>query len=674
MREQKQQIYEFGNFRLDTRERQLWRDGELVQLPAKAFDLLLVLLENKGQLVEKDELYQRVWVDQIVEESNLTVQMSAIRKALGEHKQNPRYIMTVAGRGYRFIGEVGSRGAEQEMVFETETTSHIVIEEEGGGVEHSRQGAAPLQLDDDGLKTVSTVADVAPRQPRVVDMVWRWVKSPTRRVALVLTAIVVGVLLVYSFWTKLTVPPEQLPSAKQIKSIAVLPFKPLIAESRDEALEMGIADTLITRLSNIREISLRPISAVRRYVALEQDALAAGREQKVDAVLEGQIQKSGERIRVTVRFVRIGDEATLWADTFDDKLTDIFTVEDSISERVAGILAVKLTGEERALVAKHDTDNADAHQLYLKGRYFWNKRTGETIKKGIDYFNQAVEKDPNYALAHAALAESYVLLSNYGEGTAQEAYAKARAAATAALKINDELAEAHTVLAYIKAGYDWDFAGADHEYKRAIERNPNYATARQWYGEYLALMGRPTESIAEITRAQELEPLSLMINTDLGAALYCARRYDQAIDQLRKTLDLDSSFVRGHIELGFVYRQKEQYEEALSEFQKALGFDGEDAYALSHLGYAYAALRRKDEAYKIIGQLKERSKRKYVLPTDIAVVYAGLGEQDRAFEWLEKAFTQRDDNLLYLKVDPVWDSLRSDPRFADLLQRVGFPQ
>jgi len=560
---------------------------------------------------------------------------------------------------------------DHAVVIETETRSHIVIEKEEADDANSRQRLTY----DDGLKIVKALPPVPPGQQMFAGRLWRWTENPARRAFVALAVVLAAglVLLVYYSLSKQAAPNPQLTLAKQIKSIAVLPFKPLVPESGDESLELGMADTLIARLSNIREINVRPVSAVRKYAGLEQDAVGAGREQKVDAVVDGQIQKSGEKIRVTVRLVRVVDGAALWISQFDEKLTDIFSVQDSISERVVGVLAVKLTGEERALVAAHSTNNPDAYQLYLKGRYFWNKRTGDGLKKGIDYLNQALEKDPNYALAYAGLADSYVLLANYSDSTPQEAYSKARAAATLALKINDNLAEAHTALAYIKAGYDWDFAGAEREYKRAIELNPNYATARNWYAEFLGLMGHPTESIAEMRRALELEPLSLIINLELGDMLFFAGQHDQAIEQYRKTLDLDSSFVRTHIQLGQAYCQKAQYEDAISEFKKAISLNSEDNYALQLLGYTYGRLGRTDEAYQAIEQLKERAKQAHVLPYDIAVIYVGLGEKDRAFEWLEKAYADRDEDLLYLKVDPVLDSLRSDRRFADLLRRIGFP-
>src|SRR5215468_425609 len=333
-------------------------------------------------------------------------------------------------------------------------------------------------------------------------------------------------------------PPANVPRLPvRIKSIAILPFKPLVSGDRDESLQMGIADTLIARLSSIRELEVRPISAVRRYENLEQDAVAAGREQKVDAVLDGSIQKSKDRIRITVRLINVSDGTTLWTDTFDDRATDIFAVEDSIAERVTGMLPLTLTGEERALVAQHETNDAEAYRLYLKGRYFWNRRTGDDIQRGIDYLNQAIARDPGYAKAYAALADSYVILSNFNLTTPREAYEKARVATAEALKRNEKLAEAHNALGNIKA--DCDFAGAEREYQRSIALNPNYANARNSFGEYLAKMGQVTQAVNEVRRAQELEPLSLSINTELGSVLYFAGRVDESIEQLRKTLDLD---------------------------------------------------------------------------------------------------------------------------------------
>ena len=660
---QNEASYQFDAFELDPVRRVLLREGKAIALKPKVFETLLVLVRNSGRVMDKDELMQQVWPDTVVEEVNLAHNVSMLRKALGQKADENRYIVTVPGRGYGFVAEVKEiqrNALASTTVSEYELTrSRMVVEEETDEAHYTSQSYA-----DGAAARLLSAKKVKGKFARARER-----KSVVFAASLITLAIVTGIGIV--IYNSRGLQPQ--PTAR-IKSIAVLPFKPLVAESRDESLEMGMADTLIARLSSIREINIRPISAVRKYAGLDQDAVAAGREQKVEAVLDGQIQNAGEKIRVTVRLVRVQDGAQLWTNQFDQKMTDIFAIQDSISDRVAEALAVRLSDEEKTLVAQHSTDNSEAYELYLKGRFFWNKRTGETIKKGIDYLNQAVQKDPNYALAYAGLAQSYVLLSNYSDSTPQEAYSKARTAATKALTINDNMSDAHAALAYIKAGYDWDFAGAEGEYKRAIELNPNDATVRHWYGEYLGLIGHRDASILELRRAQELEPLSLIINTELGTVLYFAGQLDQAIEQLRKTVDLDSSFETAHVELGFVYREKGQYEEAILEFKKALELDRDNAYALSEIGHTYGTLGRRAEAYKALGLLKKQSSRRYVLPSYIAAIHAGLGENDRAFEWLEKGYSERDTNLLYLKVDPSWNSLRSDSRFADLLRRIGFTQ
>jgi DNA-binding winged helix-turn-helix (wHTH) protein/tetratricopeptide (TPR) repeat protein len=639
MVEQNQRIYSFDGFTIDAVRRVLLRDDQQVPLPSRAFDLLLALVESGGRELSKEELMQRIWADQIVEDANLTVTMANLRKALGEKAGDHRYIVTIPGRGYRFIGKLRPRA----LIIEEYTRGQIVIEND----------------------------DVPARRSALPGTGHRPVPASRGWLLAALSAIsLVGILLAgYLWWFR----SGKATAAPQIKSIAVLPFKPLVAEGRDESLELGMADTLIARLSNIRELNVRPISAVRRYTALDQDPIAAGREQRVDAVLEGQLQRAGGKLRVTVRMLRIADGAPLWSSQYDEQMTDIFAVQDSISERVVGALALKLTSEERALVAERQTSDTEAYQLYLKGRYFWNKRSGEEIKKSVDCFHQAIEKDPNYALAYAGLAQAYVLLANYSDSTPQEAYSKAAAAVTQALKINDNLSEAHAALGYIKAGYEFDFAGAEREYKRAIELNPNDPTARHWYGEFLALTGHATEAIAQMKKAQELEPLSLIINLELGNLLTYARQFDAATEQMRKTLDLDPNFARAHADLGQIYRFRGQYEQAIPEFQKAVSINKEDTYGVGQLGYTYGKLGRTSEARQILDQLLEQAKRSHVMPWNIAVVYIGLGDKDRAFAWLEKAYAERDEDLMYLNVDPVVDPLRSDPRFADLLRRVGLP-
>jgi tetratricopeptide (TPR) repeat protein len=335
---------------------------------------------------------------------------------------------------------------------------------------------------------------------------------------------------------------------------------------------------------------------------------------------------------------------------------------------------LRLTGEEQKRLTTGTTGNSEAYQLYLKGRYFWNRRTGDAINKSIEYFNQAIEKDPNYALAYAALADSYVILPSYTPTPGKQAYPKARVAATKALQLNDKLAEAYAAHAYISQYFDWDFANAERNFKRSIELNPNYPTAHQWYGEYLTTMGRHGDAIVEMKKAHELDPLSLIINRELGTTFSFAGQYDQAIEQLRKTLDMDFGFVPAHNELGWAYTQKGNFRAAIEEFQKAIGLEKDNAFSLMGLGFTYAVSGKREDAQRILDQLIDRSKRFYVPSTYIAAVYAGLGEKEQAFQWLEKAYNERDEGMIYLNSAPPWVRINSDPRFASLVRRIGLPQ
>lgn len=505
-----------------------------------------------------------------------------------------------------------------------------------------------------------------------------------KRLAMALLAIMavalVGLpLVIYRSWTQQPLPAaqskaEQPGPATPFQSIAVLPFKPLVAGSRDEALEMGMADTLINKLSGMKEIIVRPINAVRKYAGLEQDAVAAGREQRVDAVLDGSIQKSANKIRVTVRLMKVADGRQLWTETFDEKFTDIFAVQDRVSERVVGLLAVKLSGQEQSLLAKRYTDDAEAYDFYLKGRYHLNRLTDDGFMKGRDYFQQAIDKDPNYALAYAGLADAYNALSGWNALPPKEGFPKAKAAALKALEMDDQLAEAHTALGNVKLLYDWEWSSAESEFKRAVEINPSHSDTRQMYGYYLSAMGRFDEALAEMRRAQELDPLSLAKIAGIGDVLYQHRYYDLAREQYQKALEMDPNSGFAHWALGNVYVHKGMYEEAIAEYQKAIPLSGNSPDEPASLGYAYALSGKSREARQVIEELKERSKRSYISPTIIASIYTGLGEKDQAFAWLDKAYSGRDFILVFLKVEPMFDGLRSDPRFARLLQRVGLPQ
>jgi len=665
--------YHFEAFQLDALKRVLLREGEIVPLTSKRFDILLLLVRNHHRVVDKDELLVEVWPDTVVEESNLAHNISALRKALGEQPAEHRFIVTIPGQGYRFVAAVNAKGqADEEIIYER-SRSRLVIEETGTDASRAFEGELKTLPADDHLAAQDTLAlpeatsAIAP-MPTSKGGRARWAETRGRAIALavvVALALVVG-LAGYLLWS--------VPGGGPIRSIAVLPFRALVADSRDESLEMVLADTLIAKLSNVRQITVRPISAVRKYTGLEQDAVAAGREQKVDAVLDGQIQKSGERIRVTARVVKVADGALLWSSQFDEKLTDIFAVQDSISERVAGALTMKLAGEEKMRLTKRDTENTQAYQLYLMGRYHLNRLTDDGALKSLGYFQQAVETDPRFTLAHVGMAESYNALAGFNILRPRDVYPKARSAAEMALKLDDLLAEAHAALAMVKLAYDWDWSGAEREFKRALEINPSDSDAHYQYGYYLAFMGQFDKAVTEMRRAQELDPVSLVKITGGGQALFMARRYDEAMEQCRRALEMDPNLGFAHWLLGLAYMQKGLYEPAILALQKSIPLSAGSPDEPASLALAYALSGKPGEARKILGELEQQAKRKYIAPSTLADIYGALGEKDRAFALLDMAYDERDNMMILLKVEPVFDPLRPDPRFEALLRRVGFPQ
>jgi TolB-like protein/Flp pilus assembly protein TadD len=485
-------------------------------------------------------------------------------------------------------------------------------------------------------------------------------------VAVAAAIIVIGSLLFY-YWNASRQQPS--PSPGQIRSIAVLPFRPLIAGNRDEALELGMSDTLISGLSRIRQLSVRPISSVRKYASLEQDALAAGRELGVESVLDGNIQRTDDRIRISSRLVRVEDGTTLWAETFDEKFTDIFSVQDSIAQKIVGALALQLSGEERDRLTKKYTANTEAYQLYLKGRFFWNKLTPDALQKSLDFYSQAIDIDPNYALAYAGLADSYNLLGSYGFWPMKASHPKARAAAEKALELDANLAEAHASLATVIADYYWEWSEAENHFRRAIDLNPNYPVARYWYSQHLSRMGHLDEAVEEARRAQALDPLSSSADAHVGLALYRSRRFEEAATELRKALEFNPQALDAHIFLGFVYVQQGKKEEAIAELQKVVELSERNPSMHALLGYAYASAGKRAQAQTILQELESQS-RKPVSQIETAMIYIALGDHDRAFEWLENAYSERAWQLGFLKVEPIFDPLRADPRFVDLMRRV----
>jgi TolB-like protein/DNA-binding SARP family transcriptional activator len=457
-------------------------------------------------------------------------------------------------------------------------------------------------------------------------------------------------------------------------SLAILPLTNASADPNAEYLSDGITESIISNLSQLARLRVMARSTVFRYKGREVDAQEVGRALGVRAVLTGRVVRLGERLVIRAELVDASDGTQLWGGQYDRDFSDVLAVQEEIARRISESLQLKLTGEEQERLARRHTDNTEAYHAYLRGRYCWNKRTEEELRKSVEYFRQAIEMEPNYALAYAGLADSYVVLGSFGISALapSEAFPRAKEAATRALEIDETLAEAHASLAFCLESYDWDWAAARKEFERAIELKPDCTTAHHWYGlEYLTAMGRLDEAFAEIKRAHELEPLSLSIHTDYGFLPYLMRRYDRAIEEYRKSLELDQSFVYTHWKLALAYEQKAMYEEAIAEFQTAIALSGGSAQAVVLLGHAYAVSGRREEALKVLDELSELSKRRYVSSYRVAAIYLGLGEKEQASEWLERAYEEHDAWLVWLKVDPVLDDLHEDPRFADLVRRVG---
>ena len=464
---------------------------------------------------------------------------------------------------------------------------------------------------------------------------------------------------------------KEQPSAKRRQpSIAVLPFTNLSADPEQEYFCDGMAEEIINALTHIEGLRVVARTSAFAFKSKHEDIREIGRKLNVEILLEGSVRKAGSRLRITAQLVNVTDGYHLWSERYDREMEDVFAIQDEISLAIVNKLKL-LVGEKAKLVKRH-TDDLEAYNLYLKGRWFWNRRTEAGLKKAIEYLKQAIEKDPSYVLPYTGLADCYNILGWYGYLPPKKAFPRAKAAAEKSLEMDDTLAEAHTSLATVREFYDWDWLAAEREYKRAIERNPSYAPAHHRYAEYLSYMGRHEESIAEVKRATELDPLSLIINAVVGEVYYFARQYDQAIEASQRVIEMDPSFVVAHFLLAFPYAQKAMYDEAIAEAQKAMDLAGGGIpLFVAQLGIIYSYSGKRDEAKKVLDELYELSKHRYVSPFYTALIYVGLGQKDQAFEWLEKAHEERDHPLETLKVEPMLDSVRSDPRYTALLKKMG---
>ena len=638
--------FEFGDFRIDERRRLLLRGDEVVPLTSKVFDTLMILVENRGRVLEKDELMSLLWPSSHVEEGNLAVNISHLRKALDETKNERRFIVTIPGRGYRFVGEVRES-----------TVGNGDRPEPAAAIEGSPERTTPQVPPE---MTPSEFPSAGPFSP-----------SRDRRLRLrtisIAALIVVGAAT--TFLLRAHSPGDAgSAAAARTRSIAILPFKPLHGGENDATLGLGMADALITKLSGVRSLIVRPTSAIMKYAASVQSSIDAGREQRVDSVLEGSIQRADDRIRVSVRLLNVDDGSSSWAYQYETRAGErLFPLQDFLSEKIAEALVVRLTNDDRRTIRKHYTENPEAYDAYVRGRYHWNQRTSDGLLKAIASFEDAVRKDPNYALAYAGLADCYSLAVWYVPMPAAEAVPKLEAAARKAVALDPLLSDAHLAMSSIYSfRWEWERGIAEHE--RAIALNPGNATARHWYSLTLALRGRLDEAIAEAQRARELDPLSPSINTDLGWIYYLARRYDLAIEAYRSTLEMDPAFSLAHFDLALAYSAEGRNDEAISEMGKAS--DRGSDY-LGGLGYVCGIAGRRREALAALRDLTALAQKKYVPPYHFAWVYTGLGDRDRAIAELEQVYREHTQHVVDFKTVPMFDRLRADPRYEDLVRRVG---
>ena len=497
--------------------------------------------------------------------------------------------------------------------------------------------------------------------------------KPSRNKAWIYVVIIAAALSVGLFFVgRFAVPNWTLMSGLPEKSIAVLPFENLSRDPDNAYFADGIQEEILTRLAKISDLKVISHTSTQRFKSSPDNLPQVARQLGAANILVGSVQKSGDAVRVNVQLIKAVNDSHVWAETFDRKLTDIFSVESDVAKAIADQLRAHITRQEEQIIAAKPTKNIEAYDAYLRGRYFWNKRTSDGIKHATEHFQVSVERDPNFALGYVGLADSYIALTFYNFAAPNEAMPKAKESAIKALALDNTLAEAHTSLAHILMNYDWNWSAAEKEFKRSIELNPNYATAHEWYAiHYLTATSRLEEAVQEMKKALELEPASLVMNTFMGATLYYAGRYDEAIDACRRTIEMDPNFAVAHWHLGLAYEQKQVLDAATEEFKKAISLSGGSPLMRAALGRAYAEAQEKHEANKMLDDLNELAKQQYVSAYEVATIYVALGDNEQAFQSLEKAYSEHSFHLVYLNVSPQFKSVRSDLRFQQLVQRVG---
>lgn len=608
----------FGEYTLDQQKRVLLKNGELLQLMPKAFDLLSYMVLNAGRVMTKDELMGAVWPDTVVEESNLSLNISILRKTLGEKPSENRYIATIPGQGYKFVADVVS----------------------------TQEDEAPLIEEMPGRRASPPPAALVSRRIAFYGLL----------VLAVIVLVVTGVWYRYFNGSK---------DSGRIRTIAVLPFKPIVPEQRDAALELGMADTLISKLSESGELVVRPVSSVRQFDSIDQDALEAGKQLAVESVLDGSIQRAGSKIRVNVRLLRTKDGRSLWNATYDEEVADIFAMQDSITRKAAEALRVKFGGRPPY------TSNLAAYQLYMRGRLQVLKATRPELVAGIESFRRAIELDSQYSLAHTGLADAYRTLALGGERRPFDVLPQAKAAAMRAVELDETLAEAHTVLASTLFWCDWDWAGAEQHFRRALELDPNNADAHSEYAFLLSNLGRHDDALAVARRSLELDPLNVRANARYGQFLNHAGRTDEALAVLWRTIELDPEYWLAYQFAASAYLARGENSQALTAAETAKRLNPESTRPIAYGGYAKAKLGDHASAKADLALLIRSENERYVPHVNIAVLQLALGDRDAALTSLERAESEKDPWMTFLKVDPIWSELKSDPRFETVRRSMG---
>jgi TolB-like protein/DNA-binding winged helix-turn-helix (wHTH) protein/Tfp pilus assembly protein PilF len=614
-----------------------------VPLQDKPFRLLLVLLEADGKVVTRDEIRSRLWPDGTTVEfdDSLNASVKKLRFALSDSAEHPRFLETVPKVGYRFIAPVS-------------TTPEAVSSDD---VQHGATAEMMSSTAPENAQDRPEAAETPPQLP------------PSRGKRIAATLLVALLVLAVGFYLRKR--SSQLP---KIQSIAVLPLENLSGDPKQQYFADGMTDELITDLAKLSSLSVISRTSAMQYRGTKKPLPTIGRELNVDAVVEGSVVRSGNNVRITIQLINAQNDRHLWAESYEREAGDVVQLQNEVAKAIADEIQIKLTRAEKQKLSSTKPVNPEAHEAYLKGLYFLNERTSESLKTSIGYFEEAIRKDPGYALAYSGLADVYDVASDYDLLPPRESYSKAKTAVLKALELDPTLAQAHATLADMKSAYEWDWSGAETEFRRALELNPGYATAHHWYAQYLTARGRHEEALAEIRRAMELDPLSPSIRAFAGSALYMARQYDKSVEQLVQMTAAEPAYAVAHYFLGFSYEKQGKLEQALSEFQKAVSISGGDSSYLAGLAHAYALASDQHHATTIRLALQKRARNEYVSSYDIALICVGLHERSESLLWLKRAYEEGDPNMNFLNVEPALDELRSDTRFRELLHRTGLSE